>query len=141
MTGPYDDIIKLPHHVSKIHPPQPMDKRAAQFSPFAALTGYDDAVEETARYTDTKQELEEETKLAINAALHAVQSREKTHPEILLEYFVPDAQKRGGAYRTVRVSVKKVDDVQKTLTLTDGTVVPFSDVMRIPTPDPHEADR
>ena len=60
MTDDYSDIINLPHHVSKVHPPQPMEKRAAQFSPFAALTGYDDAVEETARYTDSKQELEDE---------------------------------------------------------------------------------
>ena len=128
MTGPYDDIIDLPHPISRNHPQQPMEKRAAQFSPFAALTGYDDAVEETARYTDTKQELTEESKAKINEALFALAARAGGQTQIELTYFAPDANKSGGTYRTVRAQLKKIDAFEKQLILTNGMRVPFADV-------------
>ena len=131
MTDDYSDIINLPHHVSKVHPPQPMEKRAAQFSPFAALTGYDDAVEETARYTDSKQELEDEDKAKINAALNALQGRIREQPAVLLESFVPDPKKRGGRYVSTEAAVKKLDPVHRILTLSDGKRIPFDDLFAL----------
>lgn len=131
MSGPYDDILFLAHHVSKNHPPQPMEKRAAQFSPFAALTGYDDAVEETARFTDTRQELTEEETARINLALQQIQRVSETCPSVLIESFFPDAKKQGGFYRTITGRVKKLQPFEQQLVLSDGTVITFSDILSI----------
>ena len=131
MSGPYDDIIDLPHHVSRVHPPQPMDKRAAQFSPFAALTGYDDAVEETARYTDAKLELEEADKAKINAVLNALADRIRRQPTVFIQYFVPDRYKSGGTYVSKDAAVKKIDDYLQELTCSDGRIIPFDDIVSI----------
>ncbi len=141
MSGPYDDILNLPHPVSWTHPRQPMEKRAAQFAPFAALTGYDDAVEETARYTEERQEPEEEALMQLNAALIALQQREREHPVVRIERFVPDAHKTGGSYRTCTVCIKRVDAAQACLFLTDGTQIAFRDISRItcPAEQPEEA--
>ena len=102
----YDDIIDLPHHVSERHPQMPMIDRAAQFSPFAALTGYDAAIVETARLTDEKRELSEEQKQEINRQLNALQARIKTDPTVTVVYFEADSRKAGGAYRAVTGSAK-----------------------------------
>ena len=104
----YDDIIDLPHHVSEKHPHMPMLDRAAQFSPFAALTGYDAAIVETARLTDQKRELTEEQKQVINKGLHELQKRIKNDPLVTVTFFKPDDRKSGGAYRTVTGNAKKV---------------------------------
>ena len=121
----YDDIIDLPHHVSKVHPQMPMLDRAAQFSPFAALTGYDAAIVETARLTDEKRELTEEQQLLLNEKLSLLQQRSKTGVEISAVYFEPDSRKEGGAYRSVRSSVKKVDAQRGMLELQGGLALPF----------------
>jgi len=131
MTDDYSDIIDLPHHVSTVHPPQPMDKRAAQFSPFAALTGYDDAVEETARYTDRKQTLEEEEKAKINAVLHSLLADIKEQPAVCLEYFVPDPFKQGGRYVSTEAAVKKIDTYRRCILLSSGKEIPFDDLFRL----------
>ena len=125
----YDDIIHLPHHVSEKHPQMPMIDRAAQFSPFAALTGYDAAIVETARLTDQKRELSEDEKQIISSALHALKRRIKTDPVVTVTYFQPDERKAGGAYKTVTGSAKKVDEYLRVLALTDGTVIPFDSIM------------
>ena len=127
----YDDIIHLPHHVSEKHPQMPMIDRAAQFSPFAALTGYDAAIDETARPTDQKRELSEEEKQIIGTALHALQRRIKTDPAVTVTYFRPDERKAGGAYKTVTGSAKKVDEYHSVLLLTNGTVIPFDSIMSL----------
>ena len=127
----YDDIIDLPHHVSERHPQMPMIDRAAQFSPFAALTGYDAAIVETARLTDEKRELSEEQKQEINRQLNALQARIKTDPTVTVVYFEADDRKAGGAYRTVTGSAKKVDDYLGVLELTDGTTIPFDDILSL----------
>ena len=102
--GKYDDIINLPHPVSKTHAPMPRAQRAAQFSPFAALTGYDDAVRETARLTEARVELDRDALDALDRALHALEERiaaDKVRPEAQIRYFIPDERK---AYlRTLRV--------------------------------------
>ena len=123
----YDDIIRLPHHVSEKHPQMALSDRAAQFSPFAALTGYGSAVDETARLTDEKIELSEDRIAAISELLASLQPGDA----VSAVYFVPDRRKSGGAYLPVTGSVKKVDSVQGTLLLTDGTSIPFEDTFTL----------
>ena len=129
--GKYDDIIDLPHHVSETHPPMSRADRAAQFSPFAALTGYDAAVRETARVTERRIELDEGVKAELNARLNCILEHLSEHPQVSLTYFVPDEKKSGGAYRSVTGTVRKLDSFAKNLTLTDGTVVPMEEMVHV----------
>ncbi len=129
--GKYNDIIDLPHHVSETHPPMSRADRAAQFSPFAALTGYDAAVRETARVTERRIELDEGVKAELNARLNCILEHLSEHPQVSLTYFVPDEKKSGGAYRTVTGAVRKLDSVAKNLTLADGTVVPMEEMVHV----------
>lgn len=127
----YDDIINLPHHVSADRPHMPMIDRAAQFSPFAALTGYDAAIVETARLTDTKRELSEEQKEVISKQLHSLQSRLEADSGVTVTYFVPDSRKAGGAYRTITSPVKKVDEYVGVLEMSNGITIPFDDILSL----------
>lgn len=127
----YDDIINLPHHVSADRPHMPMLDRAAQFLPFAALTGYDAAIVETARLTDTKRDLSEEQKEVISKQLHELQSRLRTDPTITATYFVPDSRKAGGAYRSVTGAAKKVDEYSGILEMSNGITIPFDDILSL----------
>lgn len=129
--GNYDDIIDLPHHVSETHPPMSRADRAAQFSPFAALTGYDVAVRETARVTERRIELDEGVKAELNARLNCILEHLPEHLQVSITYFVPDEKKSGGAYRTVTGAVRKLDSFAKTLTLADGTVVPMEEMVHV----------
>ena len=123
----YDDIIHLPHHVSTKHPQMSMLDRAAQFSPFAALTGYEEAVDETARLTDHKIELSEDQTTAISEVLAGL----KPDDAVNVVYFMKDARKDGGAYLTVAGTVRKVDAYAGILQLADGTAIPFDDISSI----------
>ena len=125
--NPYADIIDLPHHVSKRHPQMPMEKRAAQFSPFAAMVG-DAAIRETARLTEEKHELSEDEKAIIDGKLQMIQAHIKEQPKITVTYFQPDEKKSGGAYVTVTGFAKKIDDVSKLLLLQDGRAIPIKDI-------------
>ena len=131
MTNEYDDIINLPHHVSKTRPHMKAIDRAAQFSPFAALTGYDAAVKETARLTDERIELSEDMKNALSDRLQIIEDRIKEHPEIAITYFQPDARKKGGAYLTVTGFVKKIDEFERVVVMTDGTAIPIDEIISI----------
>ena len=131
MTGEYDDIIHLPRPISKTHAPMSSMERAAQFSPFAALTGYDAAIKETARLTDEKIELDEYAKDALNERLQILVPRIKEHPEIAITYFQPDAKKNGGAYVTAIGAVKKIDEYERFVVMTDGTGIFIEDIIRI----------
>ena len=124
----YDDIIKLPHHVSEKHPQLPMIDRAAQFSPFAALTGYDAAIAETARLTEQKRELSEEQKQAIDEALHDLRKRIPSDSVVTVTFFQPDERKTGGEYKNITGSVKKIDEYLGVLELADGTKIPFEEI-------------
>lgn len=137
MTKTYDDIIHLPHHVSATHPHMSAIDRAAQFSPFAALTGYDAAIKETARLTDKRVELDESMKEALSNNLQMIADRLKEHPEIAITYFQPDAKKNGGAYVTVINTVKKIDVYKRIVVLTDGIVIPVDEIISI---DIHSCD-
>ena len=127
----YEDIINLPHHVSSKRPQMPMLDRAAQFSPFAALTGYDDAIYETGRLTDEKNDLSEEEKEALDRKQQILIERLCDHPALTVTYFVPDAKKSGGAYVTKNGNLKKIDGFERWMMLTDGTKIPLDDVADI----------
>ena len=133
MTGDnnnqYDDIINLPHHVSATRPRMSMIDRAAQFSPFAALTGYDASIKETDRLTDERIELSEESRAVLDRKQQLLLDNLADRPVISVTYFVPDERKSGGAYITVAGRVKKVDDYQRLLLLTDGTKIPLDEIL------------
>ena len=127
----YDDIIHLPHHVSKTSPQMSMEDRAAQFSPFAALTGYDAAILETGRLTEDKLELGEETQAILDRKQRYLAEIIDTKPEITVTYFVPDEKKSGGAYSTVTGFLKRIDEYERVLMLTDGKKIQLDAVLDI----------
>lgn len=127
----YEDIINLPHHVSKTRPQMSMLDRAAQFSPFAALTGYDAAIKETGRLTDEKNELDEDTKAALDMKQAYLIEMIDEQPEITIIYFLPDARKVGGAYVTVTGNLKRFDEYERLLILTNGKKIPMDDIADI----------
>lgn len=126
--GNYDDIINQPHHVSKVHPQMSMVNRAAQFSPFAALSGYEDAIDETARLTDAEIELSEGTIQEINDRLSFLMEHLSEHVEVTILYFVPDEKKAGGRYATISGEIRKVRVFEQEIEMMDGTII---DVKRI----------
>ena len=123
--GKYDDIIHLPHPVSTKHARMSRLDRAAQFSPFAALTGFDATIAETGRLTDESIELDESRKEVLNARLQYLMSVISRQPGVRITYFREDERKAGGAYVTVSGQVKKVDAYDHAIVLTDGTVIPM----------------
>ena len=127
----YDDIIHLPHHVSKTRPQMSMEDRAAQFSPFAALTGYDAAILETGRLTEDKLELGEETQAILDRKQRYLAEIIDTKPEITVTYFVPDEKKSVGAYSTVTGFLKRIDEYERELVLTDGRKIQLDAIFDI----------
>lgn len=127
----YDDIIDLPRPVSQTHPPMSIENRAAQFLPFAALTGYDAAIQETARLTDRRLELDEDEKLMLSGKLQLIQDTIKTRPLVKVTYFVPDTRKEGGAYVVALGRVKKVDAIERQIVMTDGRCIPIDEVYAV----------
>jgi hypothetical protein len=126
-VGKYDDIIDLPHPTSERHPRMPMANRAAQFSPFAALSGYDGAVRETARLTDRRPELTEEAKSVLDAKLQLLVPGMGAS----FTYFQQDEKKEGGAYLTVTGTVKKFDSYAHEIILADDRRVPINDILEV----------
>ena len=131
MSAKYDEIINLPHHVSKTRPQMPMSDRAAQFAPFAALTGYDSAIKETGRLTDEKIEFDEETLTVLDRKYQLLMDALDEAPEIEITYFKPDERKAGGKYVSATGTVKKVDDFERLITMRDGLKIPMDDVLSI----------
>lgn len=130
-THQYDDIIHLPHPVSGRHAGMSMSDRAAQFSPFAALTGYDGVIAETGRLTDQSTELTEGRKAELNEKLLAIREVLHTQPQVCLTYFQPDSRKAGGAYVSITGRIKKIDEYEGTLLFTDGTQIPIDRIYAI----------
>ena len=128
MNNRYDEIINLPHHVSKTRPQMPMSDRAAQFAPFAALTGYDSAIKETGRLTDERIELDEEALTALNRKYQLLIEALDDAPEVTIIYFQPDERKAGGQYVSATGTVKKVDTFGRRILLQDGTRIPLDSV-------------
>lgn len=129
MTGPYDDIMALPHPVSVRHPRMPVSNRAAQFAPFAALTGYDDALRESERRTDRKPELTEEEMALLDCKQQLLLESARTRPEITVLYFKADERKKGGACVSVTGRFQTIDPVRRQLVLNDKTAIPLDDIL------------
>ena len=134
MKTPYDDIINLPHHVSRNHPQMPMRDRAAQFSPFAALTGYEDAIDETGRLTEQRRELDATEQAELNRRFEFLASHLAERPEVSIEYFIPDERKTGGSYQIISGIVRKLSIPKRTITLQDGGLIHFDDISAITGP-------
>ena len=127
----YDDIINLPHHESIKHPRMSALNRAAQFSPFAALTGHEAAISETARLTNTRLELDEDRKEELDECLQMIREHISLEPEVAITYFVPDTQKEGGSYLQVIGVIKKLDDIEHKILMKNGTVIPINDIYEV----------
>ena len=131
MTDSYEDIINLPHHVSRRHPRMTRAGRAAQFMPFAALSGYEEAIEETGRLTDERAELDGEVRSLLDEKLRILQAREAEGPGVQIICFRPDERKAGGAYVTVSGRVKKIDIYGRKVCLRNGTEIPVDEIFGI----------
>ena len=127
----YADIIHLPHPKSPTRPHMSNYDRAAQFSPFAALTGYEAAVEETARLTQTKVEMTEDKKQMLDEKLHLLLDSAHHPPTVRLTYFLPDTRKAGGSYETVTGCVRGIDPLGQYLILTDKRTIPLEDLWEL----------
>lgn len=127
----YDDIIHLPHHVSKVHPQMAPGDRAAQFSPFAALTGYEDVLEEAGRLTGERIELDEDAKIILDEKLQMIQEQITARLQVEITYFVPDEKKAGGAYTTAAGWVKKIDRYGQHIIMNDDTKIPIGEIRDI----------
>lgn len=127
----YDDIINLPHHISKTRPRMSIEKRAGQFAPFSALTGYDDQIRETARLTDRKIELDEGRKKIINLKLNFINQNINKENVISVMYFKKDIAKTGGEYLTHRGIVKRIYDLEKKIAFKDNFEIYFDDILEI----------
>lgn len=127
----YDDIINLPHPTSQKHSRMSLQDRAAQFAPFAALTGHDAAIQETARTTDRKIELDEDQQLRLNEQLQLLQASLPSPDPVTCTYFVPDTRKAGGEYVSHTGIVKKLDSFQNQLIFEDQTVIPIQNLFKI----------
>lgn len=127
----YDDILHLQNPTSPKHPRMPLLDRAAQFSPFAALTGHEAAIRETARLTDRKIELDESEKAVLDAKLQIIEEQIKTQPVITVTYFVPDEKKEGGAYLTKTGAVRRINEYERTVEFIDRESLPIEDLIGI----------
>ena len=128
----YDDIINMPHHVSKIRKPMSLQNRSAQFAPFSALTTYDEKVREVARETSKKIELDDGIKLMLNEKLCLIKNDIKLRPKVTITYFVRDNRKENrGRYKTITLNAKVVDEVYKRIILIDNTIISFDNIIDI----------
>ena len=130
-SGKYDDIINLPHHISKKHPRMSLEARSAQFAPFAALTGYDEVIRETARLTNKRIEINDELKAILDEKLLLIKAQIKSKPNISVTYFVPDSKKDGGKYVSVTGKVLKIDEYKQKIILENKIEIPISEIIEI----------
>jgi hypothetical protein len=129
--SPYEDIIDLPHHVSQKHPPMDMEKRAAQFMPFRALTGHEEAVAETARLTERRIELSEEEREDLDRQLKILEEHLPERPLVQVTYFLADPLKEGGSYEEMAGRIRRIDPVEKCLMFADRTKIPLEDILSL----------
>lgn len=130
MNNKYNDMLHMPHHVSQTHPHMSMQNRAAQFSPFAALTGFESIIKETSRQTTQRSELDESAKEDLNNKLQLLQKNLLHFPEVSIEYFMPDKLKSGGVYQTVRGTVRKIDLNNHVLIMDTMCRIPIHEIRR-----------
>ena len=125
---PYEDIVNLPPHISKRHPQPTMIERAARFAPFAAITGYEEMVLEEARVTEERVELDEGTLAILNEKLNIIHESLDSEPIIKITYFEPDKKKSGGAYVSVTGTVKRIDEYERIVIMSDGKKIPIDEI-------------
>ena len=125
---PYEDIVNLPPHISKKHPQPTMLERAARFAPFAAITGYEEMVLEEARVTEERVELDEGTLAILNEKLNIIHESLDSEPIIKITYFEPDKKKYGGAYVSVTGTVKRIDEYERIVIMSDGKKIPIDEI-------------
>ncbi len=125
---PYEDIVNLPPHISKKHPQPTMLERAARFAPFAAITGYEEMVLEEARVTEERVELDEGTLAILNEKLNIIHESLDSEPIIKITYFEPDKKKSGGAYVSVTGTVKRIDEYERIVIMSDGKKIPIDEI-------------
>ena len=130
-TDKYDDILNMPHHVSSARPHMSMHDRAAQFSPFAALVGYDDAVKETSRLTNEKQELTADKIADLNQKIAFLTEHADERPEVTIEYFIPDEKKVGGKYVTLSGNFRRIDEYNQNMVFVSGEEISLNDIFDI----------
>lgn len=128
---PYEDIVDMPHHISETRPRMSMADRAAQFSPFSALTGYEAAIRETARLTEEMCILDEDSKAELDSKLRELTAQKTGNREVAITYFQPDEKKSGGAYVTATSTIKKIDEVERTVCLKSGKKIPVDFIVDV----------
>lgn len=131
MDRDYSDMLDMPHHVSNRHPRMSMDARAAQFAPFAALSGYGEAVDETVRRTDSKIDIDDGLKEVLNSRLLIIKDNIRNKPIVEFTYFIPDKKKSGGMYKTISGKVRKIDDYKHIVIMDDKLEIPIDDIINI----------
>lgn len=127
----YEDMLLMHHPVSENHPRMPLADRAAQFAPFAALTGYEEEVNETARLTDQRIELDEYEKSVLDQRLQYIRQCLKSEPEIAVTYFEQDERKTGGHYHSVTGVAEKIDDARRCIVMRNKTRIPIEDILEL----------
>ena len=127
----YDDIINLPHHISKTRPRMSLQQRSAQFAPFSALTGYEDEITETGRIVDTKRELDEEVKQMMDIKLQEINRKIHEKPLVTITYFIADRKKEGGKYETIAGHIKKIDKLKNMIIFSSGEEILINDILDI----------
>lgn len=131
MNTKYEVLLSMPHHVSKSHPQMSAHDRAAQFSPFAALTGYEGVLQETGRVTEQRVDLTEEQKAVLDRRLRRLAEQVNSHPAVSITYFVKDARKEGGAYLTHSGKIRKIQEYERLLILEDGIQILIDDILML----------
>ncbi len=125
----YEDIIDMPHHESEVHQHMSLYERAAQFSPFAALTGHEDVIEETGRLTVSKVDIDESVKEKLDAELARIIDKIDECPYISVTYYKPDERKSGGAYITYEGNIQKIDEYARTIVMDNEVNISFDDIV------------
>lgn len=127
----YDDIINLEHHVSTKHSRMSLENRSAQFAPFSALTGYEEAVKEEARVTESRIDIDEEAKIEVNEKLNYIMKHLDKNIIVSVTYFEKDKKKQGGSYKTIKGIIKKIDDFRKTIEMQTGEIIKIEELKKI----------
>ena len=127
----YDDIINLEHHVSTKHSRMSLENRSAQFAPFSALTGYEEAVTEEARITESRIDIDEEAKMEVNEKLNYIMKHLDKNIIVSVTYFEKDKKKQGGSYKTIKGIIKKIDDFRKTIEMQTGEIIKIEELKKI----------
>lgn len=128
---PYEDIVNLPRHISKVHPQATMADRAARFSPFAAISGYEDMVKEAARVTEERIDITDATKELLNEKLNMIIEFLDEAPEVTITYFEPDKKKDGGAYISITGTVKRIDEYERIVLMSDDKKIRIEEIYAI----------